>query len=206
MNADVFLGIVRSRLGHVEGTPVAEPPRARVDAASRSGDERAVADLLVHRLQELGVAVEQEESRAAAQAGVERLLAARGWDSFACSPGMRWAGVEGMCTDDARAAPFGLSEAAWAVADTGTVVLKNEGEAQRGFSLLPPTIGVFVARSRIVMRIGDVLRDVDRDPAGPATCLSFVSGPSSSADIVSVRIVGVHGPGEVLVWVFGNED
>ncbi len=33
------------------------------------------------------------------------------------------------------------------------------------------------------------------------TAVTFISGPSNTADIASVRCVGVHGPAEVFVWI-----
>ena len=37
------------------------------------------------------------------------------------------------------------------------------------------------------------------------TCVTLVTGPSASADIVGLHTLGVHGPGEVHVWLIDNE-
>ena len=47
-------------------------------------------------------------------------------------------------------------------------------------------------------------RAADR-PALPS-CVSFISGPSSTSDLAAVHVVGVHGPGEVFVWVIDEAD
>jgi L-lactate dehydrogenase complex protein LldG len=62
-----------------------------------------------------------------------------------------------------------------------------------------------VPQARIVTGFGDALRWIaSQGPELPA-CLSFVTGPSNTADIASVQVVGVHGPGEVFVWVVAND-
>ena len=42
-------------------------------------------------------------------------------------------------------------------------------------------------------------------PGSLPTCVTLVTGPSASADVVGVRTLGVHGPGEVHVWLIENE-
>ncbi len=139
--------------------------------------------------------------RASAQAGVERLMGDRGWASLACPPSLCWPAVAEARRQEAAGAPLGLCEARWGVAETGTLVVVNRGEVARGYSLLPPAIGLFVAESAIASTLGDVLRAVDEESGELPACLSFISGVSATADIVSVRVAGVHGPGEVFVWV-----
>jgi L-lactate utilization protein LutC len=41
-------------------------------------------------------------------------------------------------------------------------------------------------------------------PARPA-CVTFKTGPSRSMDLGYVSCVGVHGPGDVTVWVIADE-
>jgi L-lactate utilization protein LutC len=156
--------------------------------------------LFVERLEALGVETTTCATLEDARRAVDLLCAARGWRALACSPGDRWPGMAATWTSDARDAPFGLSSAAWGIARTGTVVLRHQGEAKRSFSLLPPVAGFFVHASALVESLGDVLRVLDGEDEMP-TCVSFISGPSNTSDIASVRCVGVHGPAEVFVWI-----
>ncbi|MGD0998984.1 MAG: LUD domain-containing protein [Thermoleophilia bacterium] len=107
---------------------------------------------------------------------------------------------------EAREASFGLCEADWAVAETGSVVVCSSAEVRRGYSLLPPAVGFFVPRRRILPTVGDVLRELPTDGHALPSCVSFVSGPSSTSDLAAVHVVGVHGPGEVFVWVIERAD
>jgi L-lactate dehydrogenase complex protein LldG len=49
--------------------------------------------------------------------------------------------------------------------------------------------------------LDDVLRSLDADVQDVPACVTFVSGPSNTADIAAEFVTGVHGPGEILVWV-----
>jgi L-lactate dehydrogenase complex protein LldG len=85
------------------------------------------------------------------------------------------------------------SEALYALADPGSVVLAASPDEPRARSLLPEVHVTFVSESR-------VLRDLDALFAalGPElpSALAIVSGPSRSADIEQVLALGVHGPRE----------
>jgi L-lactate utilization protein LutC len=158
-------------------------------------------DRFVDRLGELGVAVGVVASREDACVAVERLVGERGWEEVACAPSLKWEGIAERWTVEPREASFGLGAADWAVAETGTVVVRSSAEVRRGYSLLPPAIGFFVPRRCIRQAMGDVLRELSADASTLPSCVSFISGPSSTADLASVHVVGVHGPGEVFVWV-----
>jgi L-lactate utilization protein LutC len=175
-----------------------DPPERRVLGA------RERIDLFIDRLRELGVEVQVVASRQDAQDAVERLVSERAWGSVACALGLRWPGISEKWTADARGAPFGLCEADWAVAETGTVVVKSSAEVRRGHSLLPPAVGFFVSERCIFPTVGDVLHELSAVEHALPSCISFISGPSNTADIASVHVVGVHGPREVLVWVIAE--
>ena len=145
-------------------------------------------------------------ARADVRSAIERLALDRAWTSIAGAAELKWPAVAGLWTEEPREAPFGLSEAELAVAETGTVLLRNHGPFRRGHSLLPPSIGLVVPQSRIVTGFGDALRWVASQGADLPACLSFVTGPSNTADIASVQVVGVHGPGEVFVWIVANDE
>jgi L-lactate dehydrogenase complex protein LldG len=204
MRREAFLERLRAQLVRGADAPVPPAPHPSPAARSAAAADDPAARFVV-RLRELGVTVFRVASRDAARRSVEDLVRARGW-AAACGPvSLRWPGLPGAWVDDPREAQFGLAEARWALAETGTVVLDGRGDAARGHSLLPAASGFLVAESRILPRLGDALRRLAAAPDDLPACVSFVSGPSNSADISGVRCVGVHGPGEVLVWLIAEE-
>jgi L-lactate dehydrogenase complex protein LldG len=180
-----------------------------------SGGE--LVELLAARLRASGGEVALVGSRAEAWAALERLAGERGWRTIACAPGLRPDAADAgdganagtnagpderlRFTAEARDADFGLCEADWAVAQTGSVVVKASEEVRRGYSLVPPAVGFLVPRSRLRATMGDVLRELPAEIESLPSCVSFISGPSGTSDLAAVHVVGVHGPGEVFVWV-----
>ena len=201
MDRALFIDRLRSRLAS-EQAPSANhvlSPMTPPDA----GDDRDRMDLVLTRLGELGVrAVVATLSEA--RADVERLMNERGWASVACSSEVAWPGIADRRTAEPRWAPLGFDHAALAVAETGSVLVGNQERSKRGYSLLPPTVGFFVPRDHIVRDLGEALRWISSLPDMPA-CLTFVTGPSTTADIASTHVVGAQGPGEVLVWIISRE-
>ncbi len=173
-------------------------PERQVLAAS------ARVDLFVDRLRELDVKASLVCSREEARDALEQLVGQRAWRRVACAADLRWPGISEKCTAEARDASFGLSEADWAVADTGTVVVRSSAGVRRGYSLVPPAVGFFVPQGCIRQTMGDVLRELSAEARSLPSCISFISGPSSTADLAAVHVVGVHGPGEVFVWVIAE--
>jgi L-lactate utilization protein LutC len=207
MDRLTFLARLRERLKddalEPETTASAEPRPAGISGG-------ALVDLFAGRLRESGGEVAVVASPAAAWAALERLAGERGWLTVACAPGVRpeAAGFGDLAdeagvrfTREAAAADFGLCEADWAVAETGSIVVKAGAEVRRGYSLLPPAVGFFVPRSRIRATMGDVLRELPAHAGALPSCVSFISGPSGTSDLAAVHVVGVHGPGEVFAWV-----
>jgi hypothetical protein len=204
MERNAFLERLRRQLHAEQRGLLAAVPRPHVQR-SRLGDARRVS-LFAERLEALGVIVEETATLDAARRSVERLCAQRGWDGIACAPSLRWPGIGTRWVEEAKDARFGLCAAESGVAGTGTVVLRHGGEARRGTSLLPPTTGFFVYRCDIVDCLGDVLRTLDAETTELPACITFVSGPSNTADIAGVHCTGVHGPGEVFVWVIARRE
>ncbi|MEE4276166.1 MAG: LUD domain-containing protein [Thermoleophilia bacterium] len=225
MDRDVFIARVAARLGRsaaAGGTvapPAIELPRARAATARADGSERPteferpteaeireeLLGLFATRLEEAGGLVVRATSREEALAAVARVAREKGVTGFACPPSLRWPATDDLWTEDLRNADFGLSEAEWGIAATGSVVLRHGGERGRSYSLLPPVAGFLLPASRVVRGSGSVLAQLGDGTEPLPACVPFVTGPSHSGDIAGVMCRGVHGPAEVRVWLIGDE-
>lgn len=96
-------------------------------------------------------------------------------------------------------ADAGLTSAAFALAETGTLVLEPGPAQSRLTSLLPPVHLVMLPESRIVPSIFEWSRQL---PAALPSNVVLVSGPSKTADIEQTLVVGVHGPKRLIVIVY----
>ncbi len=123
-----------------------ETDRARVAPAPPAGDLTA---LFVERLGELGARGRARrlaaEAWPAKRSSARRRRAAGG--ASRCAPGLAWEGIAAHWTAEAREGHLGLSEADWAVAETGAVVVCASAEVRRGYSLVPPAAAFFVPAS-----------------------------------------------------------
>jgi L-lactate dehydrogenase complex protein LldG len=84
------------------------------------------------------------------------------------------------------------SRAAFGLADSGSLVLLAT-EEPRSRALLPYVHYTFLSVERIIPSIDELFSALGRRPP---SCVSIVSGPSSSGDIEMTLTVGVHGPAE----------
>lgn len=102
-------------------------------------------------------------------------------------------------------ADLGLTGAQAGVAETGTLVLVSDDERHRLVSLLPPVHVAVLERRALVPDLDAALALVWRgDAHALARCITFVTGPSRTADIELQLVVGVHGPRELHVLILGE--
>jgi L-lactate dehydrogenase complex protein LldG len=88
-----------------------------------------------------------------------------------------------------------LTTCAAAVADSGTLVLDGgPGQGRRAATLLPDLHVCVVAAGQVVSSLPEVMSRTD-----PRRPLTWISGPSATADIEMVRVQGVHGPRRLTV-------
>jgi len=106
-----------------------------------------------------------------------------------------------------KAADIGVSPAELAVAETGTVIIAASDESERLVTALPKIHVVVVPRSRLVSSLADAEPRISRFLAGASrgVVVSLISGPSKTADIGGMLVVGVHGPGELHVCLLDQE-
>lgn len=85
---------------------------------------------------------------------------------------------------------FGLTLAAGAIAETGTLILSDGTSSSRLGALAP---WVHIAALRREQIHPDISAAIAAFPADPN--LVWVTGPSKTADVEGILIEGVHGPG-----------
>ncbi|MDD4870885.1 MAG: lactate utilization protein, partial [Kiritimatiellae bacterium] len=112
-------------------------------------------------------------------------------------PGLRF----DVTRETASAAKIGISQMEWAIADTGTLVQDATAFEQRLVSSLPEIHIALIASNKIVP---DLATALSRISPGNAGYLTFITGPSRTADIERVLTIGVHGP-ERLIIVFVDQ-
>jgi len=99
----------------------------------------------------------------------------------------------------------GVTMAQAAIAETGTLVLESEKERHRLVSLLPPVHVAIVRSDDICLTIGDALKELrGHGKEEMSRAITFITGPSRTADIELTLTVGVHGPKELYVIVLDN--
>ena len=114
-----------------------------------------------------------------------------------------WRDLEDFREVAARA-DVGLSGAAWAVAETGSLLLESGPGKGRSVTLLPPTYVAVLPAERVLRTVHEAIEKYAEDGAGnlPAN-VCFHTGPSRSGDIEMEIFVGMHGPGDVHVVLVG---
>lgn len=107
----------------------------------------------------------------------------------------------------AAEADFGLVEADYAAAYTGSMVVTSSRDKGRSVSLLPAVLVAIIPVDRLKTRLGEIMKELESGgreslPAG----VHFISGPSRSADIENDLTIGVHGPGIVYAILVDDVD
>lgn len=97
----------------------------------------------------------------------------------------------------AEQAQIGIVFAEQALVESGTVVLESSNLQNRAISLLPRHSIFVIRKSSLLPRISQACeafhQRVQQGERLPS-CINFISGPSSTADIELIKVVGVHGP------------
>ena len=110
---------------------------------------------------------------------------------------------EGSLRDFCAAAEVGISGAEIALAETGSVLIHSGPGKSRLATLLPPVHIALLSSRKIVPDLfaysGSRASDIPSN-------LTFVSGPSKTADIEQTMAIGVHGPKRFVVIVYDEPD
>lgn len=94
-------------------------------------------------------------------------------------------------------APAGLSGGELAIAETGSVLLAENSLAARAVSMLTFAHFVLIPQNRLVPMLdeaGQTLQQLTQPGPDQRHYISFVTGPSRTADIERTLTIGVQGP------------
>ncbi len=95
-------------------------------------------------------------------------------------------------------ADLGITEVDFALADTGSLVLLSKHDQSRLVSLLPPIHLAMVRPGDIVPSMANILpllpTDDGDNPGRMPSSVTFITGPSRTADIEKILTIGIHGP------------
>jgi len=184
-------------------------PRNYIHKGALNADARV--NLLIERLREYDAEV-IEATPEGLPAAIAAQLAASGKRSFVApaglpadwmAPGFDWKIDRGLTTAEIEQADGVVTAAFCAVADSGTIVLHHSlAEGRRVLTLLPDWHLCILRASQVVERLPEYF---DRCLQPPAL-VTWVSGPSATADIEMTRIKGVHGPRFLHVIVVHDQD
>ncbi len=85
------------------------------------------------------------------------------------------------------------------IAETGSLVTASGPECPRSLSLIPPVHIAIVPVSMLIPDLVDLYGELH--PNSLPAALTLITGPSKTADIDGILITGVHGPGQVRVFL-----
>jgi L-lactate dehydrogenase complex protein LldG len=100
---------------------------------------------------------------------------------------------------------IGITSADFCMADTASLVMRTRPGQGRSISLVPSIhIGV-IYLDQIIWDLKELYALLSFDPEvskeGLTNCMTFISGPSKTADVEATMVHGAHGPREVYVYV-----
>jgi L-lactate dehydrogenase complex protein LldG len=105
----------------------------------------------------------------------------------------------------AEDADLGITEMDLAIAETGTLVQDSTDPGQRLAATLPAVHVALVRTDRLVPLFGDAIAWLNEKRTRLPGYVSFISGPSRTADIERVLTIGVHGPKQLHVIFVDRE-
>jgi len=107
--------------------------------------------------------------------------------------------------DQVREAYIGVTSADYCMADTATLVLRTRAGQARSVSLVPSIHIAVIKKRQIIADMQELFALLQGDPSeygeGLTNCMTFISGPSKTADIEATLVHGAHGPKEMYLYV-----
>jgi L-lactate dehydrogenase complex protein LldG len=105
-------------------------------------------------------------------------------------------------TPDLAQCDLGIIEADYAIAATGTFVLAGSRKRPISLSLIPPVNLIFAEAGRLVPDLAAAVAALGNETMIKHR-VAMITGPSRTADIEKMIVIGVHGPKQLhamIVW------
>jgi len=117
-------------------------------------------------------------------------------------PGERW---QKEFSNQAANSFIGITSADYCIATTATLTMKTRVGQPRCVSLLPSIHIAVIKLEQILSDLKELYTllkwDPDEQAEGLTDCMTFISGPSKTADIEATLVHGAHGPRELYLFV-----
>ena len=145
--------------------------------------QETAADIFIARAEAAAAQVHAVPDEPAAAKAVESIRAEKGADGGA----------------------VGVARAAKGIAQTGTCIVVTDDESLRLDTMLPEVSVILLNRADILPDLPSAAPFLRAEQTqGRASYVSFITGPSRTADIERVSAIGVHGPLELHIVLIGG--
>ncbi len=223
---DAVLAAVRRATGGAvaPGRPAVEQafaarlaePRANLIPERGKGAPAELIARFVAESEAAAATVSRVAGRARIPAAVADYLAAHGLPRrVRAAPALKdvaWPEGIGIAVEYGRAdadTPVGLSAAVAGIAETGTLVLPSGPASPTTLNYLPDLHIVVLETALIVGSYEDAWARFRGGAAGPdfmPRAVNWITGPSRSADIELILLLGVHGPRRLHILLLDGQD
>lgn len=106
-----------------------------------------------------------------------------------------------MTLDESYDFDAGVTEVDYAVAETGSVVIRHRPEHGRAISLVPFVHVAIIQPKNFLPDMIDLFEVLSKEGTGSG--VTMIAGPSKTADIELNVVTGVHGPNIVKAYILG---
>ena len=100
---------------------------------------------------------------------------------------------------------IGITSADFCMADTASLVMRTRPGQARSVSLVPSIHVAVIHIDQIILDLKELYALLQWDSKiqseGLTNCMTYISGPSKTADVEATMVHGAHGPREVYVYV-----
>lgn len=215
---DAFLSRVRQAVKDGNQAGDAAPIPERGDIGYQGGGDDRLATFL-DRARGMGMSAEVVTSRDELLTKIDAVLVARNARQILVGRGSAiellnlstWIESSGRVViavgrdsnDRQFDAEASITEVAGAIAETGSLVIATGPQMSRLESLIAPVHIAIVRPQQLQSDVFDVFTKYSAQNLPPSN-LVFITGPSKTGDIELKLVTGVHGPGEVFIFVLDD--